>query len=590
MTTGHRIRESTAAVPLQEPGLVPLRRVSRSGALLATIQSMQDAGTLRAVVELAAAGLMSLTDAAAGTACVTSESEHVFATAGQISVQRAEERIAALARLAGAGERAASPLGGEAGTLAVSFHADGVRGALLAEGPGLLFGEAETRLAATLAAQVGVRAASILMADRLRLLQQMHAALIDAVSEGVLMIGDRRIAALNRAGAQLLGVSPAEAVGQPVQAFWPDLARSMESGQPFERERIQLLSRDLSVTLRTFPEGPWATAAVATFTPAPPLPVPAPGSGSPFAGLVGVSKSIKQVRGIAQLAAQSSSGVLIEGESGVGKEVVAQAIHAAGPRCRQPFVGVLCAAIPRELLESELFGYEAGSFTGANPRGHAGKFELANGGTLLLDDVVDMPLDMQAKLLRVLQERAVTRIGGSRPHPIDVRIIATANRNVADAVRAGLFRGDLYYRINVLNIAIPPLAQRREDVKPLAEHFLRKHAGAHHSSLSSIGPEILRELEAYPWPGNARELEHWIESEVHFAPPADTCLRRPTRTPVAVAPQISRAPRKLEELERELFATALVEAAGDISRAARALGISRGRLYRKLRLYDVMPK
>ena len=577
-------------MPLQDAGLVPLRRASRSAALLATIQSMQEATTLRAVAEVAAAGLLSLTDAAAATACVASDSDHVFATAGRISLQKAEERIAALAKLASAGERTATPLGGEAGTLAVSFHADGVRGALLSEGPGLLFGETETRLAASLAAQVGARSASILMTDRHQLLQRMDTALMDAVSEGVLMIGDRRIARLNRAGAQLLGISPAEALGHEIQAFWPELARAMESGQPLDQEPIHLKSRDLSVTLRTFPEGPWASSAVATFTPAPPMPLPVAGKKSPFATLVGVSRAIKQIRGVAEVAAQSSSGVLIEGESGVGKEVLAQAIHAAGPRCRQPFVGVLCAAIPRELLESELFGYDAGSFTGANPRGHAGKFELANGGTLLLDDIVDMPLEMQAKLLRVLQERVVTRLGGSRPHPIDVRVIATANRNVADAVRAGHFRADLYYRLNVLNIGIPPLVQRREDVRPLAEHFLRKHAVAHRSSLSSIGAEALRELEAYPWPGNARELEHWIESEVHFAPAADTCLRRLTRTPVALAPESLRAPRKLEDLERELFATALVEAAGDISRAARALGISRGKLYRKLRLYDLHSK
>jgi transcriptional regulator with PAS, ATPase and Fis domain len=551
---------------------------------------MQEAASVRSIAELAAACLLSLTDATAATACVTGDSEHVFATAGHISMQKAEERIAALAKLADTGERTATTLGGEPGTLAVSFYADGVRGALLAEGPGLLFGEAETRLATNLAAQLGARSASILMADRLRLLQQMQRALIDAVAEGVLLIGDRRIAALNHAGAQLLGLGPADAIGQPVKAFWPDLARAMESGQPLEEERIQLTSRDLSVTLRTFPDGPWATSAVATFTPAPATHAPAPGSKSPFASMVGVSNAIKQVRGIGELAAQSSSGVLIEGESGVGKEVLAQAIHAAGPRCRQPFVGVLCAAIPRELLESELFGYEAGSFTGASSRGHAGKFELANGGTLLLDDIVDMPLDMQAKLLRVLQERAVTRLGGSHPHPIDVRIIATANRTVADAVRSGLFRADLYYRVNVLNIAIPPLARRREDVRPLAEHFLRKHAAAHHSALSSIGAEAARELEAYPWPGNARELEHWIESEVHFAPQGETCLRRLTRAPVVVAPETVKSPRKLEDLERELFATALVDAAGDISRAARALGISRGRLYRKLRLYDVLPK
>jgi sigma-54 dependent transcriptional regulator, acetoin dehydrogenase operon transcriptional activator AcoR len=293
------------------------------------------------------------------------------------------------------------------------------------------------------------------------------------------------------------------------------------------------------------------------------------------------------------VAAQSASGVLIEGESGVGKEVLAQAIHAGGPRSRQPLVAVLCAAIPRELLESELFGYEAGSFTGASPKGRAGKFELASGGTLLLDDIVDMPLEMQAKLLRVLQEHSVTRLGGSRPHPVDVRVIATANRNVADAVRAGQFRADLYYRLNVLNIGIPPLSQRREDIKPLVEHFLRKHAATHKSNLRTVGEEALRVLETYSWPGNVRELEHWIESEIHFAAPKATCLERLTREPEqveAAGERPSGAVRPISEVEREVYERALKSCNGDVTRAARELGVSRGKLYRKLRLYSIVPR
>ncbi len=250
-----------------------------------------------------------------------------------------------------------------------------------------------------------------------------------------------------------------------------------------------------------------------------------------------------------------------------------------------------CAAIPRDLLESELFGYEAGAFTGANPRGHAGKFELAEGGTLLLDDVVELPLEMQAKLLRVLQERSLTRLGASRARPLAVRIVATSNVPLRSAALAGRFRSDLFYRLDVLHIEVPPLRQRREDVRPLCEHFLRKYSASHGRQLRTLGPEALRTLEAYSWPGNVRELEHWIESEIHFASPHAVCLERLTRRPAAVEVPLAAAPvRPIREAERDLYASAIGAASGSVSRAARALGVSRGKLYRKLRLYQLLPR
>src|SRR5258706_9480964 len=188
-----------------------------------------------------------------------------------------------------------------------------------------------------------------------------------------------------------------------------------------------------------------------------------PVSADPLFGLadvIGRSTATAAVRELAGIAAPSSSSLLIEGESGVGKEVLAQAVHSTGPRRERPFIAVHCAAIPRELLESELFGYEPGAFTGASPHGHAGKFEMAEGGTLLLDDIVELPLDMQAKLLRALQERAVTRLGGSRPRPVNARIVATANRPLRAAADSGAFRPDLFYRLNVLHIVIPPLREQ----------------------------------------------------------------------------------------------------------------------------------
>ena len=422
--------------------------------------------------------------------------------------------------------------------------------------------------------------------------ERMVAAIAELVPHGVLGVVNAQVRLLNGAGARMLGVDPADAVGRPLHSFWPELSRAMHLGRSLDREPVRMQKTMVAVTSPRV-RGACASDGVVTFVelPAatPARPQEDPPSPFGFGTLVGLTPAIARVRDMARIAAQSSSSVLIEGESGVGKEVLAQAIHSSGNRSPQPFVGVLCAAIPRELLESELFGYEYGSFTGASRRGLAGKFELAHGGTLLLDDIVDMPLDMQAKLLRVLQERVVTRLGGSRPRPVDVRILATANRSVADAVRAGLFRADLYYRLKVLNIFIPPLRDRREDIRPLAEHFLQKHAAAHGSRLRTIGAEALRSLESYSWPGNVRELEHWIESEIHFVAPEETCLTRLTREPTEVTVRQPRPIRTLRELERELYATALADAEGDISRAARELGISRGKLYRKLRLYELLP-
>jgi transcriptional regulator with PAS, ATPase and Fis domain len=575
---------------------LPFHRSTAAQALLAALMAIQDAPDPRTLAERAAAGALRL--AQASFSAVYIEGPHrdpIFSAAGQFPLAERDQGRDALAKVAAAGKRVAGPLPGRPGSLAVSFQSGLVRGAVLADRPALGFGEAEGHALGDLARLLGATAAAISRREGFALPQRVETSIADAVSEGVLAVTDGKVRLLNRVGAQLLGVDPADAVGRSLSRFWPDVARAMELGRSLDRQPLRRQESVISVTLRPIPEGPWATDAVVTFVEASPLPAPVirledSPSSLGFGGLIGVTPAIARVRDLARVAARSSSSVLIEGESGVGKEVLAQAIHASGNRHRHPFVGVLCAAIPRELLESELFGYEAGSFTGASRHGRAGKFELADGGTLLLDDIVDMPLDMQAKLLRVLQERVVTRLGGSPPRPIDVRILATSNRTVSDAVRAGLFRADLYYRLNVLNIRIPPLRERREDIKPLAEHFLRKHAAAHGSRLRTIGAEALRTLESHSWPGNVRELEHWIESEIHFARLEETCLDRLTREPAGVAPRPSAAIRTLRELERELYAGALADAGGDISRAARELGISRGKLYRKLHTYELLPR
>lgn len=210
---------------------------------------------------------------------------------------------------------------------------------------------------------------------------------------------------------------------------------------------------------------------------------------------------------VAEAVARSDATVLVQGESGTGKELIARLVHSSSARHNQPFIAVNCAALPSNLLESELFGHEKGSFTGAMNR-KIGKFELAHGGTILLDEVSEMEMALQAKLLRVLQEREIDRVGGRDPVPIDVRVIATTNRNLEEDVRAGKFRTDLFYRLNVIPITLPPLRQRKGDVKLLVNHFINESLGATAPKLPS---EVMQTLEAYSWPGNVRELQNAVE-------------------------------------------------------------------------------
>jgi DNA-binding NtrC family response regulator len=210
---------------------------------------------------------------------------------------------------------------------------------------------------------------------------------------------------------------------------------------------------------------------------------------------------------VAEAVARSEATVLIQGESGTGKELIARFIHAASLRNHQPFVAVNCAALPESLLESELFGHEKGAFTGAQTR-KIGKFEMAHGGTILLDEISEMDLALQAKLLRVLQEREVDRVGGKDPVQIDVRVLATTNRNLEDTVREGKFRADLYYRLNVIPITLPPLRERRSDVKLLTEHFMRQYLG---EKAPPLPGEVLEALMSHPWPGNIRELQNAVQ-------------------------------------------------------------------------------
>lgn len=235
-----------------------------------------------------------------------------------------------------------------------------------------------------------------------------------------------------------------------------------------------------------------------------------------FDDIIGESPGIKKCIELAKKISSSNSSVLILGESGTGKELFARAIHNESKRAKGNFIAINCGAIPDTLLESELFGYEGGSFTGAKKEGNPGKFEMANGGTIFLDEIGDMPLNLQAKLLRVLQDREVVRIGDSRPIPIDVRIIAATNKDLEELIKQGLFRRDLYYRINVIPIKIPPFRERKEDMEIMSEYLLKKHSALLGKTIEGIDDDAMMILKKHNWPGNVRELENVIEYAVNI--------------------------------------------------------------------------
>ena len=300
---------------------------------------------------------------------------------------------------------------------------------------------------------------------------------------------------------------------------------------------------------------------------------------------LGASPAMRHVLELVQNVAQSDSTVMITGESGTGKEVVARAIHAASPRRLNPMVVVNCGALPEGILESELFGHEAGSFTGARAR-HKGKFEAAEGGTVFLDEIGDVSPKVQVELLRVLDEKAVTRLGGTSPVAVDFRTICATNRDLQQAVRDGGFREDLYWRLNVVQIHIPPLRERPEDVPVLAEHFLARFAQSMSRRPMRFAPEAMDALAAYAWPGNVRELQNAIERAVvigrgEVVRAADLPLR------VTQGQAAGSAPGSLAEAERAHVLSVLEANGWNITRAARVLDVDRVTLYNKIRKYEL---
>lgn len=310
--------------------------------------------------------------------------------------------------------------------------------------------------------------------------------------------------------------------------------------------------------------------------------------------IVTQNSKMRKLKDEIRLVALSSSTVLITGESGTGKERVAQAVHACSDRAKRPFITIDCASIPENLMEAELFGYVEGAFTGAVKGGKPGRLEIANGGTLFLDEIGDMPLALQSKLLRVLQEREFERLGSIKSTKINIRIIAATNKNLCKAVSSGEFRGDLYYRLNVINLHLPPLRERIDDIEILVRYFITKFNRVLNHNVTGISADALEALQNYTWPGNIRELENVIERAVNYTHTGMIKLNKLSDNIVGTASSaIQEADGmlphrdKIGQIERQIIVTAIEKAGGNKTEAARILNISRSRLYDKLIKYNL---
>jgi transcriptional regulator with PAS, ATPase and Fis domain len=430
------------------------------------------------------------------------------------------------------------------------------------------------------------------------------AATLEAIREGILTLDAAgRVRSLNAAAASVLGVVREDVEGRLLASIagLAPLADAIVRG--VDDDTVRLPKVEVLLRVRAYAGGFVATlqeldrarqqahrlvGSEARFT---------------FDDLVGRDPAFMEVLTDARRVALTDVPALITGESGTGKELLAQAIHNASPRSLHPFVGVNVAAIPRELLESELFGYDAGAFTGARARGHPGRFELADRGTLLLDEIGDMPLEMQAKLLRVLQERTVVRLGGTRAIPVRARLLATTHKDLEQAVKEGTFRLDLFYRLRVVHLRLPPLRARGRDVALLTEHHLAALAASTGRRSLTASASVLADLERYAWPGNVRELANLLEGVTSLLPrdqseisQTPASIRR-ALAPASAPPSERRSSsppsdrpaliETLDTIERRAIVRALEATGGNVALAARTLGVARNTLYNKVARYGL---
>jgi sigma-54 dependent transcriptional regulator, acetoin dehydrogenase operon transcriptional activator AcoR len=451
--------------------------------------------------------------------------------------------------------------------------------------------------------------------QQLRSLYNRSRALLESISDGLLAI-DREgtILEANTVARRILGRRAEEIEGGLVSRFVddnPPLSRWLERGEQFSSRVITLLCRDGKVAAMAnlqpvYDEEQQPTGAVLTFREMGEVGrlvnrVIGVQRTFTFDDILGESPVIEKTKELARVAAGTASNILIQGETGTGKEVFAQAIHNASAFSEGPFLAINCAALPRDLIESELFGYVEGAFTGASRKGRLGKFELASGGTIFLDEIGEIPAEVQVKLLRVLQEKAIVRVGGDRTIPVDCRLIAATNRDLHRAVAEGVFRQDLLYRLDVISIDVPPVRERQGDLPIFVARFLETFAERNGKVIEGIAPEALARMEAYDWPGNVREVENVIEHAVAMTrqrwvttedmPPFRAVASgSSTATPPdleATSVGLEGAVARHEAAQRAMYLEALKTSSGDINQAASLLGMSRATFYRHLRKHGL---
>ena len=429
---------------------------------------------------------------------------------------------------------------------------------------------------------------------------QREVTILDSVNEGVFTVDlDWRITAFNKAAERVTGVPAERAIGSLCcEVFRANicetncaLRRTMADGKPIVNATAYIISHQgervpirISTALLKDGEGT-VVGGVETFQDLTQIEQLQKELQSryTFEDIVGRSPAMMRLFKILPQIAESSSTVLVEGPSGTGKELFARAIHNLSPRRKKPFVAVNCAALPDTLLESELYGHKAGAFTDAK-RDKPGRFALADGGTIFLDEIGDISPAMQVRLLRVLQERLVDPLGGVKPIPVDVRVVAATDKDLATLIRTGTFRDDLYYRIRVVHLKLPTLRQRREDIPLLVDHLIAKFNRLQDKDIAGVSDEVMARLMGHDYPGNVRELENVIEQafvlcrggmiELHHLPPE---LR-----PATMSGRGDAQPLSLQAMERSLITEALHRRSGNRKQAAKDLGINVSTLYRKI--------
>jgi transcriptional regulator of acetoin/glycerol metabolism len=450
--------------------------------------------------------------------------------------------------------------------------------------------------------------------NKLSIASRYSKALVHGITDGLLAIDTNGIVTeINARGGEIFGINPALAKGLPLVQLYRDenapILQVVRSGKEYKNQEIVLCQSgrhiQSSASLLRDEDGA-ILGAVAFFRE---LQTQQFARRGPvffahryaFDDIVGNSPAMQKAKDWASLAATCTSTVLILGESGTGKEIFANAIHNASSRNRGPFLAINCAAMPEGLIESELFGYTDGSFTGAKKGGQSGKFEMANGGTIFLDEIGEMSLGMQSKLLRVLQERTVSRIGSSQDINVDIRVIAATHCDLSKDIETGRFREDLYYRLAVLEVKIPPLRERMGDIPTLARCLIGKISKRLERSPVELSLDCVEQLASYPWPGNVRQMENVLERALiragccpvltaeHVELPAEAAHPTPQRDACTRRSEPAKNASSLRDIEKQAIQEALGSCCGNIKQTSARLGIARNTLYRKMQDYNLVP-